>query len=247
MGNDLLRKVLVPIIVAVILGISFVFVAEIISNSAIAIKNKGYVKVKGFAKKNITSDLGIFKVTLAQQDKDLGICYTNLCNDRDKVKTFLEKSGFPAKKIRFYPVQIEEVHKINERGFETEELIGYRLTQDIEIKSKDVKKIEKLSTDIAGVISQGVKMFISPPKYIYTKLDKLKLEMIGKATANAKERAEIIAKRGKFRLGPIASVRVGVFQITPAHSTKVSDYGINDTTSIEKEIKSVVEIKYFVR
>jgi hypothetical protein len=71
--------------------------------------------------------------------------------------------------------------------------------------------------------------------------------MIGKATANAKERAKIIAKQGSFRLGPIASVRVGVFQITPAHSTRVSGYGINDTSSIDKEIKSVVEIEYFVK
>ncbi len=56
-----------------------------------------------------------------------------------------------------------------------------------------------------------------------------------------------IAKEGKFRLGPIADVRVGIFQITPKNSTDISDYGINDTTSVEKEIKSVVEIKYFVK
>ena len=90
-------------------------------------------------------------------------------------------------------------------------------------------------------------MFISPPEYVYTKLDGLKVEMIGKATANAKDRAQIIAEKGKFRLGPIASVRVGVFQITPLHSTKISNYGINDTSSIDKEIKSVVEIQYFVK
>ena len=71
--------------------------------------------------------------------------------------------------------------------------------------------------------------------------------MIGRATENARERAQNIAKKGNFRLGSIASVRVGIFQITPLHSTEVSDYGINDTTSIEKEIKSVVEIKYFVK
>jgi len=71
--------------------------------------------------------------------------------------------------------------------------------------------------------------------------------MIGRATNNARERAVQIAKKGKFRLGPIASVRVGIFQITPTNSTEVSNYGINDTTSIEKEIKCVVEIKYFVK
>ena len=66
-------------------------------------------------------------------------------------------------------------------------------------------------------------------------------------TANAAERARRIATKGKFKLGKIADVRVGVFQITRANSTAVHDYGINDTTSIDKEIKSIVEIKYFVR
>jgi len=71
--------------------------------------------------------------------------------------------------------------------------------------------------------------------------------MIGKATDNARQRAIKIATEGKFRLGPIADVRVGIFQITPANSTEVSNYGYNDTTSIDKEIKSVVEIQYFIK
>ncbi|HNX91632.1 MAG TPA: SIMPL domain-containing protein, partial [Candidatus Omnitrophota bacterium] len=85
------------------------------------------------------------------------------------------------------------------------------------------------------------------PQYLYTRMDDLKIEMIGKATDNARRRASVIAREGHFRLGSIADVRVGVFQITPVHSTEVDDYGINDTTSINKEVKSVVEIKYFVR
>lgn len=104
-----------------------------------------------------------------------------------------------------------------------------------------------MSERVSELLDKGVALFIKEPSYVYSNLDDLKVQMIGEATANAKERAEIIAKKGKFRLGPIASVRVGVFQITPLHSTRVSDYGINDTTSIDKEIKSVVEIQYFVR
>ncbi len=242
-----MRKVVVPILVVIILGASFILVANIISNTAVAIKNKGFVTVKGFARQKITSDLAVFKATLVQENKDLKACYEKLIDDRGKVEDFLEKLGFSQERIKLYPVQIKEIYKRNERGYKTEKLSGYRLTQNIEIESKNVNKIEKLSIEIAGVMNEGVKMFVAPPEYIYTKLDDLKVEMIGKATANAKERAETIAKKGRFRLGPIASVRVGIFQITPVHSTDISGYGINDTTSIEKEIKSVVEIKYFVK
>ena len=85
------------------------------------------------------------------------------------------------------------------------------------------------------------------PEYVYAKLDDLKVEMIARASTNARERVQAVTKNGKVRLGPIAAVRIGVFQITPVNSTRVSDYGINDTTTIEKEIKSVVGIKCFVK
>jgi len=52
----------------------------------------------------------------------------------------------------------------------------------------------------------------------YRKLEDLKIEMVGRATNNARERAKKIAKEGRFRLGSIADVRIGVFQITPIHS-----------------------------
>jgi len=37
---------------------------------------------------------------------------------------------------------------------------------------------------------------------------------------------------------------VGVFQITPRNSTDVSDYGINDTSSREKDVTAVVTITF---
>lgn len=40
---------------------------------------------------------------------------------------------------------------------------------------------------------------------------------------------------------------MGVFQITPLYSTEVSDYGINDTTSIDKEITAVVNCEFIIK
>ncbi|MFC1645993.1 SIMPL domain-containing protein [Candidatus Omnitrophota bacterium] len=242
-----MKKSGVFILVAVILGLSLVWVANIASNTAISIKNKGYVKVKGFAKQEIRSDLAIFSVRIEEADVDLKACYRKLKDDKEKANKFLEKYEAKDDIIKFYQPKIRENYKINERGHATDEFIDFELTQKFSVQSDDVEKIERLTEEISGLLDEGVKLFISSPDYIYKDLDALKVEMIGRATANAKERAEVIAKKGKFRLGPIASVRVGVFQITPAYSTSVSNYGINDTTSIDKEIKSVVEIEYFVR
>ncbi len=243
-----MKKGLVLILVAVILAASFVMVANILSDTAISIKNKGYVTVKGFAKQQIKSDLGILETAIIVEDPDLKKCYSMLSENKKKVEDFLKnRYSIKEEELEFSPAMIQEEYKINERGYRTDKFIKFLLAQEIKIESNDVEKIEKISANLVDLFNEGVKIRIRDPKYIYTKLDDLKVEMIGRATNNARQRAMKIAKEGKFRLGPIASVRVGVFQITPVHSTKVSDYGINDTSSIDKEIKSVVEIKYFVK
>jgi len=63
-----MKKGIVAIVVAVILGLSFILVAKIGSNTAINIKNKGYVTVKGFAKQKITSDYAIFDVEIVAEN-----------------------------------------------------------------------------------------------------------------------------------------------------------------------------------
>lgn len=243
-----MKKTIIPIIVALILAGSFILVANIASNTAIGIKNKGYVTVTGYAKQSITSDLGLFSVRLSAEDPELKACYAKLADGKTKVMSYLEnKQKVQKTDIQVEPAGIAEVYKVNDRGFDTDEFVKYILRQDIKVESTDVEKISNISSNIIELLDEGVLFSVYDPKYIYTKLEDLKIEMIGRATDNARQRAMKIAQEGKFRLGPIASVRVGIFQITPANSTEVSDYGINDMSTIDKEIKCVVEIQYFVK
>ena len=81
---------------------------------------------------------------------------------------------------------------------------------------------------------------------MYTNLGDLKVEMIGLASEDAKLRAEQIAKRTGDDIGEVRSSRTGVIQITSKNSTDVSDYGINDTSSLEKKITAVVSISFSI-
>jgi len=53
-------------------------------------------------------------------------------------------------------------------------------------------------------------------------LDELKVEMLAKATENAKLRAENMVKATGNRIGFMRSAKMGVFQITPVNSTEIS-------------------------
>jgi len=45
-----------------------------------------------------------------------------------------------------------------------------------------------------------------------------------------------------MRVTEVRNARMGVMQITRPHSTEVSDAGVNDTSSIEKDVMSVVSL-----
>jgi hypothetical protein len=60
-------------------------------------------------------------------------------------------------------------------------------------------------------------------------------------------RAEELAKNSGSEVGTLKYASQGVFQITPVNSTDVSDYGIYDTSTVDKSIKAVVTIEYSIK
>ncbi len=71
--------------------------------------------------------------------------------------------------------------------------------------------------------------------------------MIAEASKNAKARAESLVEGTNGKIGVMTSAKVGVFQIVPVDSTEVNDYGINDTSSIEKKVVSTVSATFTVK
>ena len=84
------------------------------------------------------------------------------------------------------------------------------------------------------------------PSYLFSKLEDLKLDLLAKATANAKARAETLAAAGNAKLGSIMSASQGVFQINQPLSTETSSYGMYDTETIEKDVRCVVNVEFAV-
>ena len=77
-------------------------------------------------------------------------------------------------------------------------------------------------------------------------LDELKIKMLAKASENAKLRAQTMATAVGNKIGLMRSAKMGVFQITPATSTDISDYGMNDTTSLDKKVMAVVTVSFAI-
>ncbi|MBM3243459.1 MAG: DUF541 domain-containing protein, partial [Candidatus Omnitrophica bacterium] len=138
------------------------------------------------------------------------------------------------------------LYKKNEKGNDTNEVEGYRLSQGIEVKSYDVKKVEDISRQSTELIEQDIQLISNAPEYFYTKLAELKIEMLSSATEDAKKRAATMAQSTGNKIGAIRSAKMGTFQITPVNSYEVSWYGNNDTSSYEKKVMAVVNASFAI-
>jgi hypothetical protein len=180
--------------------------------------------------------------------------YSKLQESNKKIKSYLISKGFPEDKIKFSSVTSNAVYEGSEDNISkygstksTKKKVGYQLSQEVTIESPDVDKIDLLSREVTELIQQGVEIESGSPRFYYTKLSDLKIEMIGLASEDAKLRAEQIAKSTGDKIGEVRSSKTGVMQINAKNSTEVSDYGVNDVSSLEKTITSVVSVTFSIK
>ena len=205
------------------------------------------INVTGSAKRDITSDLGVLRVTITSQAPTAESAYRELLRMKPILVSYLSSKGFPENKIEFYTINSHPVYEIGANGYQTGTIKAYNYNQRIEIQSDDVNRIKDISLDIPSLIEKGVNFNVEQPEYHYTKLAELKIDVQADAAKDAMVRAEKIAKATGRSLGTMRDARMGVIQITPKLSNQVSDYGINDLSSIEKEITAVVNASFEIK
>jgi hypothetical protein len=204
------------------------------------------ITVTGSAKKQITSDLVIWKAGLSYQSPVLADAYRSLSEAVPKVRAYLVSKGIADNQITNSAISSQTLHGRTSDGAETSEITGYSLRQELEVRSTDVQRIAQIAREATELINQGILIESGAPEYHYTKLGDLKIEMLAAAAKDAKERAAKIAESTDSSIGSVRTARMGVLQITPLNSNEVSDSGMNDTSSLEKEITAVVSIGFAV-
>jgi uncharacterized protein len=205
------------------------------------------IQIKGFAEQKITSDLAVWQSRITTRSQDLVTAYNKLKQDLQKVLTYLEQKGIDKNDIEVSSVSTIIQYQLTTEGVATNIIDGYVLDQNISITSPNVSELSEIANESTSLIEEGIEFASYTPQYYYTKLDDLKIQLLGEATKNARMRAEELAKNSGSEVGTMKYASQGVFQITPVNSTDVSDYGIYDTSTIEKSIKAVVTIEYSIK
>ncbi|MGD9629403.1 MAG: SIMPL domain-containing protein [Pyrinomonadaceae bacterium] len=204
------------------------------------------ITVTGSAKKRITSDLVVWSAGVSSQSLILADAYKQLADNIPRIKQYLIDKGIPENQMTVSSISTVTLKRRDSDGNETAEITGYSLSQQIEVRSNDVQKIAQVARESTELINQGILVESKTPQYYYTQIGDLKIEMLGEAAKDAKERAAKIASSTGNSIGSVRSARMGVLQITAADSTDVSDYGVYDTSTIEKDMTAVVNVSFAV-
>ncbi len=235
---------------AIIFAIAIVMASIFLGNAYVKRANPPHViSVTGSGNENFTSDLIVWEGSFSAFNPVLKSAFERLNEEKEIVKSYLMSKGIPEANIIFNAVQtMEQQDNHYENGnFVGSTFKGYDLSQSIQIESTDVSKIEQVSREVTELLNKGVQFTSVPPRYYYTKLADLKIEMISKATEDARIRAENIAKNAGGRLGDLISAHMGVFQITGQNSGE--DYswgGTYNTESKNKTASITMRLEYTV-
>lgn len=200
------------------------------------------VRVVGYATHEFESNTVKWSVSLSQRVSMSGTeeGYRMMAKKLESFKKVWESTGISTDEFKVFPIAVN-------REYGNGGQVGYNLTQRIYILSDDLTKIEQIAIDPEVFVDAGLAFDNSQMEFFSSELEDIKKELLGAATQNARERAELIVSTTDLRVDKLLSARSGVFQITEPYSTEVAGYGVHNTSSPTKNIKVTVTAEFSLK
>ena len=233
------------VVFGLILGLSLIASTGLGAFTFYKLRSMDYISTTGSAKKAVVSDKVKWTSSISRPVKVSTIKdgYAKMDTDLKEVKAFLASNGIVETSIDVSPVFMNEVYDQNQ-GLEK----NYNLVQNFTVQSEDVKKITELAKNTSSlIIEKGVLFSTNSLEYYYSKLPEARIELLANAVGDAKARAGQLATAGGKSIGVLKSASSGVVQVMSPNSIEVSDYGMYDTSSIDKEIMVTVKASFEIK
>lgn len=200
------------------------------------------INVTGMAEKQITSDLIVWNLTLNAKNDTRASAYAAFKGAAQTLRRYLKAQGIAdsclstssvdisAQTKSFYNSKLQQYVNIDD---------GFAVSQTFTVRSTNLPLVEKVYQNISELYNEGLNFSSNAPLYYYTRLNDLKMEMLNKASANAYERAQTIAKGSHASIGSMASSSMGVFQIVGLNSDEEYSWGGTFNTSSKVKVASI--------
>jgi len=208
------------------------------------------IDVTGSAKRRIKSDLIVWTADIGTRAADRQDAYRQLHGHVGAAMVYLKTQALRDDEIRASSVSVNEIIEteyigVGEQRIEHPISRGFSANQSITVTSTRVDLVERVSREVTSLIEQGVPVASGAPQYFYTKLGELKIQMLAEASKDARLRAEkMLGSLAGGTLGKLKTADMGVINVNPANSSAAAWDGNNDTTSLDKDIMTIVHTSY---
>ena len=203
------------------------------------------ITVTGSARRSVSSDQVAWDGSVSSTQTSTADALRELTGWSDQVRNGLRAAGAHDDEISVEPVSAQPKPETTANGTDTGRVVGYTLTRNFHIRSSRVPDIAKVVADAGNsLLAAGVPLTASPPRYLYTQLPQVRPDLLAEATRDARSRAAALVKVSGGRIGRPRDIKAGVFQVTAPNATDVSDSGIYDTSTPEKDVTAVVSVTF---
>lgn len=209
-------------------------------------RDKQVITVKGYARQRVTSDLGDWHITVFGEAAELKDAFEQLDGSVVRVRDFIAEQGFTSDETLLQAIRTETHFVRDEHGKTTRQVDSYTLSRTVIVSSTQVQRITEAAADVTALIRDDIRLTSHLPQFTLSTIGTIKMDLLGAASADARNRAEQIASKSGCTIGAVRNARMGVIQITQPNSTEVRSYGIYDTSTIEKDISVVMTITFGV-
>jgi hypothetical protein len=234
---------------ALIVSIAVIVTAFILGNAwKYKFKGEETIVVTGLAEKDFISDLVVWRGNFSQSSLDLRSAYQAIKENEKAVRAYLSGKGLADSSITFSSVDLQKQFesKFDSYGRNIgSEFKGYELSESVTVRSSDLALVEKVSREVTELLEKGIEFNSQAPEYYYTRLNEIKIDLLAKASEDAKTRAQTIAGSSGASLGNLRKANMGVFQIVGKNANEDYSYGgVFNTSSKEKTASITLRAEY---
>jgi hypothetical protein len=239
------------IIFGIILALGLIAAAFVLGTQFKNLKQSGTITVKGLAEAPYKANLAQIQMGVSAWGQDYAGALANGKNDFKALQQFVASKGFSISSQNVTPISVEPYNEdyVDEQGQTRTRQNGYKATQTLSISSQELNKITNMLAQVQNYRISHESVTFEKPQYLLNDLEKIKHDLIAKATDDANKRAEEFAKTGHAKVGVMRSASQGSFNILDAHNpdTDDSDYGGSyDKSGTDKLVRLVVTIDYAI-
>jgi hypothetical protein len=176
------------------------------------------VTVKGLVEREVRSDQAVWTLGLRRASETLQDAHARISADRDAAVAFLKKQGFPDAEIERQPTRTVDKLAREYGQPQPSDRFRYVVTTAVVVRTANVDLVRTalgMTEDLlkAGVVLDGEREGAANPRYVVSKFNDLRPQLLAEATKNARATAQQFAADSGARVGDIRSANQGSIQI----------------------------------